>query len=132
MAPTSVTNFGISSRALRVIVPAIIANGSYPLSYLGTETIDVDETVAEVNNINTARGVMVTNLTADSPARNKLRPASTISKEIRQYPIPVGGDVILAVDGVPINDLEDLYTYLYLETRPNETVTFTVLRNGEQ
>ncbi len=126
------TNFGISSRALRVIVPAIIANGSYPLSYLGTETIDVDETVAEVNNINTARGVMVTNLTADSPARNKLRPASTISKEIRQYPIPVGGDVILAVDGVPINDLEDLYTYLYLETRPNETVTFTVLRNGEQ
>nr|WP_255665656.1 trypsin-like peptidase domain-containing protein [Haladaptatus sp. DYF46] len=130
--PTSVTNFGISSRALRVIVPAIIADGSYPLSYIGAGTIDVDATVAEVNDIDTTRGVMVANLTANSPARNKLRPATAVSKGIRQYAIPVGGDVILAVDGVPVEDTADLYTYLYLETRPNETVTFTVLRNGER
>jgi serine protease Do len=130
--PTSVTNFGISSRALRLIVPTIIANGSYPLSYIGAGTIDVDATVAEVNDIDTARGVMVVNLTEDSPARNELRPATAVSKEIRQYAIPVGGDVILAVDGVPVEDTEDLYTHLYLKTRPNETVTFTVLRNGER
>jgi S1-C subfamily serine protease len=74
----------------------------------------------------------VGSLTADSPAQDKLQPAPAIAKELSNDTIPVGGDVILAVDDVTVEDTEDLYTYLYLETRPNETVTFTVLRNGER
>ena len=122
-------NFGISSRALGVIVPALIANGSYRMAYLGVNVTEVDAIVAEVNDLNTTRGVMLNNLTADSPAQGVLRPAPAVDK---QFGIPYGGDVILAVDGVRIEDEADLFTYLYLETRPSETVTFTVLRDGRR
>jgi S1-C subfamily serine protease len=129
---TSVTNFGISGEALRVIVPALIDDGSYPLSYLGVDTTDVNATVAELNDLAITRGAMVATLNRDSPARGELRSAHSFSQQFGQSRLPVGGDVVLAVDGVPVEDTADLFGYLYLETRPGETVAFTVLRDGER
>jgi len=129
---TSVTNFGISGEALRVVVPALIDDGSYPLSYLGVDTTDVNATVAELNDLAITRGAMVATLNRDSPARGELRSAHSFSQQFGQSRLPVGGDVVLAVDGVPVEDTADLFGYLYLETRPGETVAFTVLRDGER
>ncbi|MFC7046193.1 PDZ domain-containing protein [Halobacteriaceae archaeon GCM10025711] len=46
--------------------------------------------------------------------------------------IPVGGDVIVAVDGTPTPSQDALAQYLFRETRPGETVTLTVVRGGER
>ncbi|WP_327052871.1 S1C family serine protease [Halomicrococcus gelatinilyticus] len=129
---TSVTNFGISWQALQVIVPALTDDGSYPLSYLGADTTEVNATVAELNDLAVTRGAMVATLNRDSPARGELRSAHSFSQQFSGSRIPIGGDVVLAVDGVPVEDTADLFGYLYLETRPGETVNFTVLRDGER
>ena len=129
---TSVTNFGISWQALRVVVPALVEDGSYPLSYVGADTTDVNATVAELNDLTVTRGAMVASLSRDSPARGELRSARSFSRQFSPSRIPLGGDVVLAVDGVPVEDTADLFGYLYLETRPGETVNFTVLRDGER
>lgn len=42
---------------------------------------------------------------------------------------PVGGDVILAVDGTEVDSFEDLASYLALETTPGDTVRVRVLRD---
>ncbi|MFB6255307.1 MAG: PDZ domain-containing protein, partial [Haloplanus sp.] len=45
---------------------------------------------------------------------------------------PVGGDVLLAIEGTPTDTTEALGSYLALETRPGETVSLTILRDGSR
>jgi S1-C subfamily serine protease len=42
----------------------------------------------------------------------------------------VGGDVIVAIEGAPIRDMDDLIAYLVSKTRPGDRVTLEVLRDG--
>lgn len=51
---------------------------------------------------------------------------------IGRYQLPVGGDVITAVDGQPTADLEALTVYLETETSIGDTVELTVVRDGEE
>ena len=46
--------------------------------------------------------------------------------------VPVGGDVILAVEGAPMESFEDLASYLALQTRPGDTIQLIILRGGTQ
>jgi 2-alkenal reductase len=45
--------------------------------------------------------------------------------------VEVGGDVITAVDGQPVNTFDDLLIYIALNTQPGQEVQLTVLRGGE-
>jgi 2-alkenal reductase len=42
-----------------------------------------------------------------------------------------GGDLIIAVDGQPIQDTEQLIAYLVFNTEVGQTINLTVLRGGE-
>ena len=46
--------------------------------------------------------------------------------------VPIGGDVIIAVDGQPVQAMDDIIVYLVKETRPGDQITLTVLRDGEE
>jgi serine protease Do len=47
-------------------------------------------------------------------------------------PVPIDGDIITALDGTEISTLNDLSTFLALETSPGDTITVTVIRDGSQ
>jgi S1-C subfamily serine protease len=42
-----------------------------------------------------------------------------------------GGDLIIAVDGQPIKDFSDLMSYMVVNKNPGDTITFTVIRDGQ-
>ena len=44
---------------------------------------------------------------------------------------PPGGDVITAINGNPVNSFEDLASILFNETKAGQTITLTILRNGQ-
>jgi serine protease Do len=44
----------------------------------------------------------------------------------------VGGDVITAIDGQAVKTFDDLVSYLARSTNINQTVTLTILRNGNE
>ena len=46
--------------------------------------------------------------------------------------VPVGGDVLLAIDDRSLTTTEALGSYLALETRPGDTVDLTLIRDGEE
>jgi S1-C subfamily serine protease len=50
---------------------------------------------------------------------------------VRGREVPVGGDVIVAIDGHAVDSHEELMRYLVLETTPGETVEVELLRDGE-
>ena len=49
-----------------------------------------------------------------------------------RYQVPVGGDVIVAIDGQPVADLETWTIYLETQKTIGDTVQITVLRDGRE
>jgi S1-C subfamily serine protease len=46
--------------------------------------------------------------------------------------VPVGGDIITALNGQPMTTRRDLIVYLETETRVGETVQVTIVRDGQE
>ncbi len=96
---------------------------------LGIRGVNVNPAIAQEMNLNEARGVMITSVNSGSPAeRAGLRGASEIV-EVEGEQIPVGGDVIIAIDGRSIDDDADARAILE-QKRVGDNVRFTVIRNG--
>jgi hypothetical protein len=57
---------------------------------------------------------------------------STETVEIKGRPLPTGGDIIMAIDGTPIQDMDDVIVYLMENTRPGQEVELSILRNGQE
>ncbi len=117
--------FVIPSNIVRRVVPVLIKEGSYQHPRLGiagtTLTPDLAEALGLPAN---QRGVVVMDVTAGGPAdRAGLRGAQGRNR---------GGDVIIAIDGQPIRDFEELSTYLFYNTEVGQKVELTILRGGKE
>ena len=50
---------------------------------------------------------------------------------IGRFRVPLDGDIIVAINDVPINNFEEWTVYLETETIVGDTVNVTVIRDGE-
>ncbi|WP_336361316.1 S1C family serine protease [Haladaptatus sp. ZSTT2] len=122
--------FAISAEIVNRVVPELITNGEYRHSYLKVRTIDVSPTIAEANELAHPEGVLVADVSL-GPASGALIGCHG-TKEIRGQEVPVGGDIIVGVNGQPISSHEQLMRYLILETRPDEPLAVEIIRDGER
>jgi len=123
--------FAISPDLMERVVPALIENGSYDNSYLGIRSVPVTPTVAETNGLNVSQGVLVVETVDGGPAEGSLQ-GSDDTEIVDGQRIPVGGDVIVAIDGQNVSTQEELGSYLATETSPGDEVELTVVRDGER
>ncbi|WP_435183072.1 S1C family serine protease [Halobellus sp. EA9] len=123
--------FAISADVLRRVVPALVERGSFHHPYLGVRTETVTPIIAAANGLSETRGAIVTELLPNSPASGIVRPAATEYTDAGRA-IPVGGDIVVRIDGRTIQTRQELARYLLLHTRPGESVSLTVLRNGRR
>jgi S1-C subfamily serine protease len=121
--------FAISPAIVTRVVPSLVESGAYRHSYLRTKTIDVTPTVAEANDLADSRGVLVVDVRAGPAAGDALR-GCTGTRRIRGGAVPVGGDVIVGINGDELRSHEELMRYLITETRPGEPVDIDVVRAG--
>jgi len=121
--------FAISPEIVDRVVPALIARGHYDHPLVGILTLEVTPEIARANGLDQAGGLLVVGTPAGGPADGVLH-ASPSETTVDGRTIPTGGDVILAVDDRPIESSQDLSRYLALYARPDQQVTFTVVRNG--
>lgn len=123
--------FAISPEIVRRVVPALIRDGNYQHPYLGVNTVDVSPLVAEANDLPRAAGVIVTHTPPHSPNTNRLHSSNAVAFT-EQGTVPVGGDVLLAVNETTITSSQMLSAFIATETRPGDTLPVTLLRNGER
>ena len=124
------TGFAVPASRVTRVVPALIENGSYAHSYLGISSIDVSPLIAEGNDLDVTRGVLVRDVVPGGPADGVLR-GDTGTARVEGVEGPRGGDGSLAIDGNRIRSGEDLSSYL-TQTRPGQTVTLRILRDGKR
>ncbi len=123
--------FAISWQLAERVLPALITQGEYDHPYLGIRSQAVTPGVAEANNLGQTRGVIVIEVLAGDPAAGLLE-GSTGSTTINGVNVPIGGDVIVELDGQPIHSNEELSTYLALRKSPGETLEVGVIRRGHE
>ena len=129
--------FAISSNTIRRVAPQLIAYGRYQHAWLGIETIDLNKNTTRIlnqagANLTVEEGVLVVALHTDSPARSAGVRAGSRQTRIGPYVIPLGGDVIVAIDGLPVESMADVTVYLEMETAVGDWVELAVVRDGAQ
>ncbi|QFU81243.1 S1C family serine protease [Natronorubrum aibiense] len=123
--------FAISGLLADRVVPALIEDGAYDHPYMGVSVFPVGPLIADANDLEEPRGVLVTDVAPDAPADGVLEPADE-TETVDGDAVPVGGDVIVAIGDQEIPNQDGLASTLALETAPGETVAIEVVRDGER
>ena len=124
--------FAIPSNIVARVVPVLIAEGRFQWPWLGVTGGDVTPRLAEANDLpaNT-RGAYLSGVADGGPADEAGLQGTSGETELDDLPLPTGGDVIVALNGEPVRDMDDLIL-LISQQDPGSRVTLTVFRDGEQ
>lgn len=130
--------FAIPASLIKKIIPVLISKGAYPHPYLGAEVLSLTPTIYQVLKqygitLPTEQGVMIVSVPHGSPAADAgLKGADRTVNIDGNLQIPVGGDIIVAMNDTPINNFQDLNLFLESKTEPNQTINITVFRGNNK
>ena len=120
-----------SSTILREIAP-LITNGSYNLHpWLGAGGNDMTLGIAQAMNTSVTYGWLITQMTSGGPADKAGLRAGTTQIQIAGTSVTIGGDIITAINGARIRNIDDLSSYLEQNTLPGQTISVLLVRNGK-
>lgn len=126
--------FAISPEIVNVIVPQLIESGNVNHSYVGVQTVKNDPIIADANGYSSDYGMVVLDVVEGSPADGVIQGPVEENTIVTDdgVEVPEGGDVIVGVDGTEVRTGQDFSSYLMKETNPGDTITVTVIRDGER
>jgi S1-C subfamily serine protease len=123
--------FAIPSNVVRVVAPVLVEAGAYDWPWLGVEGGSVNLTIMEANNLETQHGAYIDTVVPDGPADEAGLQGSSGAEVVEGVSVPVGGDVIVELEGTPIIDFSDLLSRIAFR-EPGDMVELTILRGGER
>jgi S1-C subfamily serine protease len=126
--------FAVSINTAKHSLNDLTAGKTVSHPWLGIAGRELTPALAQDLNLSVTKGVYVVTVANNSPAeRAGLVPAFASETQAQNdTTLPPGGDVILAVDGNSVTDVDQLANYLDSQKRAGDTVTLTVLRNGQE
>ncbi|MEZ4668730.1 MAG: trypsin-like peptidase domain-containing protein [Anaerolineae bacterium] len=128
--------FSVPANTVLRVVPELIEKGKVEYSWLGISTMSAEDglgvaALAEPLQLPVKQGVLIDEVTPDSPADEAGLLGGNRSTRVRGQPVCAGGDIIVAINGVYIASMDELMSYLVVNTHPGDTVTVLTVR-GDQ
>ncbi len=123
--------FAIPSNTVKKIVPTLINEGTYRHPWLGVTGRDITPEIAEIIGLEEARGFLVVDIVANSPAEQYDVRGGTKQVVIDGRQIRIGGDVIVGIDDIPVRKIDDILVYLQRAKAVGDEITLHVLRDGQ-
>ncbi len=126
--------FAIPVNTVKRFVPQIIENGKAEYPYLGisSQTAFSLAELATEFDLPVTKGVLIETVTEGSGAAKAGLQGGDQEENFRGANITLGGDIIVALDGFPINGFDELLGYIVTNTSVGQTVTVTIIRDGER
>ncbi|MEW5988895.1 MAG: PDZ domain-containing protein, partial [Chloroflexota bacterium] len=124
--------FAVPVDTVKRIVPVLLEKGYYPHPWLGLLGYSITPELAEALELPVERGVLVAQLYNDGPALAAGVRGATDQVIVGNRRLYVGGDIITAVDGQTVKDMEGLLQYLEERTQVGQAVRLTLLRDGRE
>jgi len=126
--------FAVSINTAKGSLDELMAGATVSHPWLGIAGRELTPALANDLGLSVEEGVYVVTVANNSPAeRAGLQPAfASESQAQNDTTLPPGGDVILAVDGNSVTDVDELANYLDSQKQAGDTVTLDVQRNGQE
>jgi S1-C subfamily serine protease len=123
--------FAIPIDAAKRSVQQLLERGRVTYAYVGIETDDMTPSLARALHYPVARGALVVNVKAGSPAAHAgLRGGNSEVDVLGIQKLVTGGDVIVAINGTPVDGADDVVR-IVSTLKPKDVAVFTVVRNGQ-
>ncbi len=128
--------FAVPADTVRRVIPALIEHGTYPHPWLGLLGYSITPGLAEALQLPVEKGVLIAQIYREGPAIKAGIRGAQDQIIIGNQRVLVGGDIITAIaDGshptTPITDWNNLTEYLELNTEVGQTITLSLLRDGQ-
>ena len=120
--------FAVPINSAKRSMRQLIAHGRVRYAYVGIKTQDLTPSVARRFGYATQHGALIEEVVADTPAARAGLRGGDDEEDFLGARLTLGGDVIVAIDGRPVRDGEDVVRIVAEELSPGQTATFTVLR----
>ena len=123
--------FAVPINTAKRVIPGLIEAGRYEYAWLGISGITLTGDTAELTGLpRNTRGTLIIEIAPGGPADSAGLHGSDSTNTIDGLDFPVGGDVIVAIDGSPIEEIDQLISYLIENTNPGEEVAIEFFRDG--
>lgn len=123
--------FAVPSDTIARELPSLLTKGTYDHAYLGIQGIDVTPSLVEAMGLPAGtHGTLVVEVNPEGPSYAAGLKGGTRTTTIDGVSMKVGGDVILAADGIQMKNFYDLIVYIQRNKRPGNTITLSMLRGG--
>ena len=119
--------FAIPVDTAKGVIPELIEKGYVSHPYMGVSMFPLVPGVAKALDLKVERGVMIVEVIQGGPADNAGINGSSRMLQVGNAMVPVGGDIILSLNGVGVNSSEDLLRMIRKQ-RPGDKVTMKILR----
>jgi S1-C subfamily serine protease len=122
--------FAVPSSLIQRVVPVLIEKGKYDYPYLGITSID-ELPLSHITELGLKdyNGAYITSVVPGGPADQAGLKAGT---QDTPNGLKAGGDLIIGIDGNPINTFDEMLSYLVVHKAPGDTVTLTIMRGDQK
>ncbi len=131
--------FAVPSNTVTKEVPVLIENGRYPHPWIGISapsyplTPELAQRLREAGlTVKAAHGVLVYKVTPGGPAAQAGIQGADRLVVVGNRQVPIGGDIITAINGTQVSSIADLMRYLETKTEVGQAVTLTIARDGQE
>jgi S1-C subfamily serine protease len=124
--------FAIPSSTVLREIESLITEGAFNQHpWLGASGTDMTYEIANAMGVNVTYGWLIVQVASGGPADDAGLQGGTRQVSVAGETVTVGGDIIIALNGTRIRDINDLSTFLEENTLPDQTIDVTIIRNGE-
>jgi S1-C subfamily serine protease len=124
--------FAVPINAARRSMEQLLATGKVSYAYVGITSEDLTPGIARRFRYPVKYGAVITSVRPESPGlRAGLRGGSK-ERDYNGVAFTYGGDVLVAIDGLPIRSSNDVVRAVSQHLRPGQAATFTIFRDGSR
>lgn len=124
--------FAIPVSIIELVVPSLIAEGSFTWPWIGVRGSELSYELIAGMDLPVEKGAYIWQVVDGGPAAKAGLRGASDTKSVDGRPTDIGGDVVIAINGQLVESFDDMLVYVALKTRPGDTITVTVIRDGAQ
>jgi 2-alkenal reductase len=124
--------FAIPVDIVAKVVPELMANGRYRHPWLGVGGSSITPEMVEAGDLPVDTGVLISQVELNSPAAKAGLQGGDRQVSVSGLPMVFGGDIVIAINDQEVKRFDDVVNYLASYTSVGDTVTLTVVRDGQE
>jgi S1-C subfamily serine protease len=121
--------FAVPINAARRSMTQLLAKGKVSYAYVGITSADLTPGLARKFGYPVRYGAVITSVRPGSPGDKAGLLGGTGERDFNGIAFTYGGDVLVAIDGRPVRNANDVSRAVAERLRPGQTATFTVVRD---